>query len=52
MRARARSSVTIAVEPILHARPTSAEFFVGSPGEMLELLDVVLAIRADVAQAG
>jgi trehalose-phosphatase len=51
VRERARSSVTVAVEPILHARPTSAEFFVGSPGEMLELLDAVLAIRAGAGRA-
>lgn len=45
IRERARSSVTVAVEPVLHARPTSAEFFVGSPAEMLQLLDAVVLLR-------
>ncbi len=52
VRARARSSVTVAVEPILHARPTSAEFFVGSVAEMLELLDAVASLRARPIRAG
>ncbi len=46
VRGRARSSVTVAVEPILHAHPTSAEFFVASVAEMLELLDAVASLRA------
>ena len=50
VRERARSSVTVAVEPVLHARPTSAEFFVGSPKEMLELLDSVLLLRTGLAR--
>jgi hypothetical protein len=44
--------VTVAVEPVLHARPTSAEFFVGSPQEMLELLDSVLLLRTGLARLG
>jgi trehalose-phosphatase len=52
VRGRARSSVTVAVEPVLHARPTSAEFFVGSPKEMLELLDSVLLLRTGAVRRG
>ena len=52
VRERARSSVTVAVEPVLHARPTSAEFFVGSPKEMLELLDSVLLLRTGLDHLG
>jgi len=52
VRGRARTSVTVAVEPVLHARPTSAEFFVGSPNEMLELLDSVLLLRTGAARRG
>jgi alpha,alpha-trehalase len=52
VRERARSSVTVAVEPVFHARPTSAEFFVASPGEMLELLDAVVLLRTGAAHRG
>jgi trehalose 6-phosphate phosphatase len=52
VRGRARTSVTVAVEPVLHARPTSAEFFVGSPREMLQLLDAVLLLRTETARRG
>lgn len=52
VRHRAHASVTVAVEPVLHARPTSAEFFVGSPAEMLELLDVVASLRTRSIRAG
>jgi len=50
VRENAPTSVTVAVEPVLHARPTSAEFFVGSPEEMLELLDAVVLLRAGASR--
>ncbi len=52
VRERARASVTVAVEPVLHARPTSAEFFVDSPAAMLELLEAVVLLRARPVRAG
>jgi trehalose-phosphatase len=52
VRHRARVAVTVAVEPVLHARPTSAEFFVGSVAEMLELLDAVALLRTRSMRAG
>jgi trehalose 6-phosphate phosphatase len=46
IRERARSSVTVAVEPGLQPRGTAAEFFVASPEEMLQLLDAVVLLRS------
>lgn len=48
VRARARAAVTVAVEPTLNARSTAAEFFVGSPAAMIELLRCVVLLRAGV----
>ena len=48
VRKRAPRAVTIAVEP--HTRSTSAEFFVESPAEMLELLDAVVLLRTGAAR--
>ena len=52
IRQRSRTAVTVAVEPVLRARPTSAEFFVGSPAEMLQLLDAVVLLRAGAVRGG
>lgn len=49
VREQARLSVTVAVEPVLRARPTAAEFFVESSDSMLDLLDDVLRLRTRVA---
>ena len=48
VRERARAAVTVAVEPVLRARSTAAEFFVGSPEAMIELLQSVIRSRAAI----
>lgn len=51
IRERARAAVTVAVEPVLHARSTAAEFFVGSPSAMIELLEIVMRLRAAASRS-